>query len=101
MESYRIDPISLQEPRDPAQLQATQGEDAQWMDRLRREESLRVEELDSLLLIRDVTTEELLALAEELRTIDSPAIETFCPLCPAVGARIDRYEPAAPSGPTV
>lgn len=101
MESYRIDPISLQEPRDPAQLQATQGEDAQWMDRLRREESLGDEELASLLLIRDITAEELRALADELRTTDSPAIETFCPLCPAVGTRIDGYEPAAPSGPTV
>ncbi|MFP6639171.1 MAG: hypothetical protein VCC04_02915 [Myxococcota bacterium] len=80
MESYRIDPGSLHELRDLAERRAAEGGGTEYITRLRQGESLREEEWATLFLDLDVTTAELLALAEERRSADSPEIETFCPL---------------------
>ncbi|HIF98658.1 MAG TPA: hypothetical protein EYQ54_16830 [Myxococcales bacterium] len=80
MEAFRIDPNALQGLRDIALQEAAKGGGAQRIERLLGGETLRDEELVAVFLDREVATERLLELSEELRATDSLQIETFCPL---------------------
>ena len=80
METYQIQPQSLQTLREQAQEKSENGAGLELATRLRKGEGLSDDELAALFLSSEVSTNELLAIAKELRSEDSMSIETFCPL---------------------
>ena len=80
MEEFKIDPNSLRNLGSLALEKAAKGGGARRIERLAGGEKLRDEELVAVFLDREVATQTLLELSEELRATASPQIETFCPL---------------------
>jgi 2-iminoacetate synthase len=80
MEEFEIDPNSLQRLGSLALEKADKGGGARRIERLAGGEKLRDEELIAVFLDREVATQTLLELSEELRATASPQIETFSPL---------------------
>jgi 2-iminoacetate synthase len=80
MANFEIDPAEIAEIRERAAQRGAAGEGPELVSLLRAGERLDAESLAALFLAEDVSSDDLLALACELRVDDRKQLETFSPL---------------------
>jgi 2-iminoacetate synthase len=80
MHDFVLNQTQLKTSRDAAAKRAAEGSGPSLAAQLRRGRELDDESLAALYLAEDVSTEDLLKLATDLRAAGGPQIETFSPL---------------------